>query len=239
MKCAQCGTIYHGAGPCPFCASKKSIPAHRYYAQEFARLQAGEKPRLNVAALLAGPVHTLYRGCYKRFFALYAPCLITAALLLGACLLLGLPGQWQQNAGVEWLHRAAWLLLQLCGLWGVGLCIYNGNTFNQALYHKQKGQPYLRGHILPVLILLAVTQMTASIMVSRYIYDGGQAGSLPQPPPYSAGGETWPWGAMPEGGWYGDEEPFTGPAPFGGEPPFGEPTPIPGPRPLAQYVQAK
>ena len=53
-----------------------------YYAREFELIANGGKPHFNFAALFLGFWHTLYRGCIKRFLALYAlPWLLTMVLV--------------------------------------------------------------------------------------------------------------------------------------------------------------
>ena len=173
MLCRRCETEFEGPGRCPVCGSGEVIPPNAYYARQFARIDAGQVPAFNVAAMLGGPVHMLYRGCYKRFFTLYFPYLLTVALLLGACALSAAP-QWcrwlvtGQAAAPGALLTAAWILLQLSGLWGLGLAIYNGNTFNRALYNRCLGRPYVQGHVLPVLALSAAALALAAALCLGY-----------------------------------------------------------------------
>lgn len=172
MVCPHCNISWKTWGRCPVCGRRGAEPS-AYYTREFRRLAAGERPSFNVAALLGGPVHLLYRGCFRRFFALYFPYLLTRGLLAAACAMAGLPlyRNWLQTG--TWgapgaLLTIAWLLWQLCGLWGLALAIYNGNTFNAALYRKLHGCPAPRSHLLAPLALVTAALALAAALTLPY-----------------------------------------------------------------------
>ncbi len=174
MLCGRCKTEYEGLSRCPACGSADALTRHPYYAQEFARLAAGGTPRFNAAAMLGGPLHALYWGCYKRFFLLYFPYLLTVGLLVTACAVSAAPAYWQwlltgQAAGPpQPLAAAAQVTLAFSVLWGLALAVYNGNTFNRALYKARAGKPYLRRRVLPVLALLAAGLALAAVLAGGY-----------------------------------------------------------------------
>ena len=116
----------------------------------------------------------LYWGCYKRFFLLYFPYLLTVGLLVTACAVSAAPAYWQwlltgQAAGPpQPLAAAAQVTLAFSVLWGLALAVYNGNTFNRALYEARAGKPYLRRRVLPVLALLAAGLALAAVLAGGY-----------------------------------------------------------------------
>ena len=147
-RCPACKTRCDGAQDiCPVCGKPL---AHPYYAQEFDALRRGAPARFNVAAFLGGPFHALYRGCPGRFARLYLPYLFTALLLCTATMLMATQAVWDAWRGLTpeftWLHTALTVLQVLTVLWGVALALYNGNTFNEYYYGKQRGDAAVPRH---------------------------------------------------------------------------------------------
>lgn len=113
---------------------------HPYYAQEFENIAINNVSKFNMAAFFVGCYHTIYRGCNKRFAKLYLP-----YLLVGLCSMVYTSFETvnalQMSNVVGGDFGLTWLFSLLLFLWGLGINIYNGATFNRYYYNQQKGDP--------------------------------------------------------------------------------------------------
>lgn len=176
MRCPVCRyKLKKNTVQCPYCASvfakRKSPAAHPYYAREFERLAQGQHARFNAAAFFGGMFHTLYYRCYARFFRLFAPYLLVL-LLLTVAYFMRLPYFLWQNlfGGISLTGDTQFLLaVALCVAWGLGLAIYNANTFNDALYRKTGGDPHLKTTLWTsiVIFVLFVLVCTAGVFYTQ------------------------------------------------------------------------
>lgn len=176
MRCPVCRyKVKRNTAQCPYCAAvfpKRKQPAsHPYYAREFERLAQGQAARFNAAAFFGGMFHTLYHRCYARFFRLFAPYLLVL-LLLTAAYFMRLPYfLWQSMFGGSSVTEEPQFLLAvaLCAVWGLGLAIYNANTFNAELYKKTGGDPHLKTTVWAcvVIFVLFAALCTAGIFYTQ------------------------------------------------------------------------
>lgn len=124
----------------PYGAYGPAAGVNPYYAREFELLANGGRPHFNFAAFFLGFWHTLYRGCTKRFLALYAwPWLLT--MILSGVMVSMLPkSMFMLTAGVLPSGLLVlYLLLLVLSLASIGLAVYNGFTFNRYYYNKCRG----------------------------------------------------------------------------------------------------
>lgn len=124
----------------PYGAYGPAAGVNPYYAREFELLANGGRPHFNFAAFFLGFWHTLYRGCTKRFLALYAwPWLLT--MILSGVMVSMLPkSMFMLAAGVLPSGLLVlYLLLLVLSLASIGLAVYNGFTFNRYYYNKCRG----------------------------------------------------------------------------------------------------
>ena len=111
-----------------------------YYAREFELIANGGKPHFNFAALFLGFWHTLYRGCIKRFLALYALPWLLTMVLVGVEMSIMVDSMYMAAMGVVPTGLlVVFLLSAVLSLVSLGLSIYNGATFNRYYYNLCKG----------------------------------------------------------------------------------------------------
>lgn len=136
-------------------ASDSGAPANNYFAAQFARIAAGEKPKFNWAAFFLAPFNQLYHGSTQVFKKTFLPYFIVMCLL-------GLAGQIAASATLATFSLGALAVtgvLSLAsfgvGVWGFVLCILNGKNYTKKLYDQTQGRaeavPALKK---PVIVLL-------------------------------------------------------------------------------------
>lgn len=136
-------------------ASASGAPANGYFAAQFARIAAGEKPKFNWAAFFLAPFNQLYHGSTQVFKKTFLPYFIVMCLL-------GLAGQIAASATLATFSLGALAVtgvLSLAsfgvGVWGFVLCILNGKNYTKKLYDQTQGRaeavPALKK---PVIVLL-------------------------------------------------------------------------------------
>ncbi len=136
-------------------ASASGAPANNYFAAQFARIAAGEKPKFNWAAFFLAPFNQLYHGSTQVFKKTFLPYFLVMCLL-------GLAGQIAASATLATFSLGALAVtgvLSLAsfgvGVWGFVLCILNGKNYTKKLYDQTQGRaeavPTLKS---PVAVLL-------------------------------------------------------------------------------------
>lgn len=172
--CPNCGTPCAAEIPEPVAAGGKteqkpaqetplpkapSVPGgpvkNAYYAAEFAKIAAGQKPKFNWAAFFLGPYHQLYHGSTQLFKKTFLPYLITMAVLFVA-------GQVASFMLLSSFGMASLVLTLLSGalymaacVWGLVLLISNGRKYNRKLYEQVQGRAdKIPARLKPALLLL-------------------------------------------------------------------------------------
>ena len=136
-------------------ASVSGPPTNGYFAAQFARIAAGEKPKFNWAAFFLAPFNQLYHSSTQVFKKTFLPYFIVMCLL-------GLAGQIAASATLATFSLGALAVtgvLSLAsfgvGVWGFVLCILNGKNYTKKLYDQTQGRaeavPALKS---PVAVLL-------------------------------------------------------------------------------------
>lgn len=136
-------------------ASASGAPANSYFAAQFARIAAGEKPKFNWAAFFFAPFNQLYHGSTQVFKKTFLPYLIVMCLLMVA-------NQIAASATLATFSLGALAVTGILGLasfgvgvWGFVLCILNGKNYTKKLYDQTQGRaeavPALKS---PVAVLL-------------------------------------------------------------------------------------
>lgn len=111
-----------------------------YYAEEFAKIAAGQKPKFNWAAFFLGPYHQLYHGSVKLFKKTFLPYMIATVVLmvLGEISVLVTLATFSIGALVSTIIAA--LLYLVMSVWALILFISNGKKYNQRLYEQVEGR---------------------------------------------------------------------------------------------------
>ena len=129
-----------------------------YYVQEFEKVAATGKGSFNWAAFFFGPFHCLYRGCVPRFLKLYLP-IWAAGMAAAVFVQMQAPAALHGGGG---LYALGLVLNLLCSLWGVGVGLYNGFTFNRHYFEHVRGnaaaptRPGLMGVALAVQAVVGI-----------------------------------------------------------------------------------
>lgn len=129
-----------GAQPAYSPAARAPGSGQAYYAAEFERQRCGLRPSFNAAACFLGFWHTLYRGCWARFLALYSWLGVATAVAF-AFWAHGFEYDW----AMWWALRIwpqpgpAFVAVVLVLLAQVAVAAYNGLTFNRYLYQRCRG----------------------------------------------------------------------------------------------------
>ncbi len=111
-----------------------------YYSAEFARIRQGQEPSFNRAACIFGFWHTLYRGCWGRFFALYSWLGVFTAVTGGMMTYKARTATEMTLVFHTWGWGTAWTVaFCLALLMQVIVAVYNGYTFNGYLYRRCHG----------------------------------------------------------------------------------------------------
>ena len=111
-----------------------------YYSAEFARIRQGQEPSFNRAACILGFWHTLYRGCWGRFFALYSWLGVFTAVTGGMMTYKARTATEMTLVFHTWGWGTAWTVaFCLALLMQVIVAVYNGYTFNGYLYRRCHG----------------------------------------------------------------------------------------------------
>lgn len=155
----QPGVPYGGAyGP--------AAGVNPYYVREFELIANGGKPHFNFAAFFLGFFHTLYRGCGKRFLALYAWPWVLSLVLSGVVMSMTTSSITMAASGmVPSGMIVAEGLAFLVSLLSLGLSLYNGFTFNRYYYNKCQGDarvPRKTGLLAGSIVLVIVVSMVVA-----------------------------------------------------------------------------
>lgn len=168
------GAPYYGQ-PQPGAAYGPYAPSagvNPYYAREFERIANGGKPHFNFAAFFLGFFHTLYRGCGKRFLAIYAWPWVLSLVMSVIMMNMTIDSMTMAAAGiVPSGFIVVYIFTILISLLSLGLSLYNGFTFNRYYYNKCAGDarvPKKTGLLVGSIVLVIVVTMvvTAVSMVS-------------------------------------------------------------------------
>ena len=125
----------------PYGAYGPAAGVNPYYAREFELLANGGRPHFNFAAFFLGFWHTLYRGCTKRFLALYAWPWALSMILNGA-MLVSFAGSMETalfTSDVSPFLVVYPLIILILSFLQLGLGLFNGFTFNRYYYNQCKG----------------------------------------------------------------------------------------------------
>lgn len=168
------GAPYYGQ-PQPGAAYGPYAPSagvNPYYAREFALIASGAKAHFNFAAFFLGFFHTLYRGCGKRFLAMYAWPWVLSLVMSVIMMNMTIDSMTMAAAGiVPSGFIVVYIFTILISLLSLGLSLYNGFTFNRYYYNKCAGDarvPKKTGLLVGSIVLVIVVTMvvTAVSMVS-------------------------------------------------------------------------
>ena len=136
------GAPYYGQ-PQPGAAYGPYAPSagvNPYYAREFALIASGAKAHFNFAAFFLGFFHTLYRGCGKRFLAMYAWPWVLSLVMSAIMMNMTIDSMTMAAAGiVPSGFIVVYIFTILISLLSLGLSLYNGFTFNRYYYNKCAG----------------------------------------------------------------------------------------------------
>lgn len=192
------GAPYYGQ-PQPGAAHGPYAPSagvNPYYAREFALIASGAKAHFNFAAFFLGFYHTLYRGCTKRFLALYAwPWALT--LVLNGIMMVSFADSMEMalySTDVSPFLIVYPLFMVLVCFLQIGLSVYNGITFNRYYYNKCQGDAHVPkktglmvGGIALVLVssivvtVIGVASITGTILSNSAALQGqSSVGNLPE-----------------------------------------------------------
>ena len=138
-----------------------------YYVREFEKVAATGKGSFNWAAFFFGAYHCLYRGCVPRFLKLYLP-MWAASMAAAVFVQMQAPAALRGEGGG--LYALGLVLSLLCSLWGVGVGLYNGFTFNRHYFERVRGnaaaptRPGLMGIALAVQAVVSI--VLAAVMLA-------------------------------------------------------------------------
>ncbi len=139
-----------------------------YYAREFDLIANGGKPHFNFAAFFLGFFHTLYRGCGKRFLALYAwPWVLSLVMSVIMTNMTADSMTMAASGIVPSGFIVVYVLTLLTSLLSLGLSLYNGFTFNRYYYNKCAGDarvPKKTGLLVGSIVLVIVVTMVITVI---------------------------------------------------------------------------